>query len=98
MAWLEFLLNWMERGLISRKNKGFCARVEVLTGIWIWLTRGGSVLDRGSRIGRLGFNPRGEAAALACRWPIPRRRAAGEGELGAAGLVLGRGLAGEDQH
>ena len=27
----------------------------------------GSVLDRGSRIGWLGFNPRGEAAALACR-------------------------------
>ena len=38
-AWLEILLNWMERGLISRKNRGFCARVEALTGIWIWLTR-----------------------------------------------------------
>ena len=36
---MEILLNWMERGLISRKNRGFCARVEALTGIWIWLTR-----------------------------------------------------------
>ena len=83
----------MERGLISRKNRGFCARVEALTGIWIWLTRAGSVLDRGSRIGRLGFNQRGEAAAQSAGGACPRRGFAGVEKSGAPGAYSDRGLA-----
>ena len=58
----------------------------------------GSNLVRPLWIGRLGFNPRGEAAARYRRRGIPRRRAgepAGEGQTGVLGVGLGRGLAGE---
>ena len=56
----------------------------------------GSNLVRPLWIGRLGFNPRGEAAARYRRRGIPRRRAgenAGEGHTGVPGLGLDRGLA-----
>ena len=53
----------------------------------------GSNLGRVSRIGRsMAFGA--WAAALRRRSYAPRRRPAGEGEPGAAGLGLGRGLAG----
>ena len=56
----------------------------------------GSNLVRPLWIGRLGFNPRGKAAARYRRRGIPRRRAgepAGEGQTGVPRLGLGRGLA-----
>ena len=53
----------------------------------------GSILDRGSRIGRLGFNQRGEAAAQSAGGACPRRGFAGVEKSGAPGAYSDRGLA-----